>query len=315
MSNATYHQYSQSVSQGALKDAILGELCWYSIPEDTVDHDTVAQLCKTHGIEQYAPAPPRPPDVFRRACKSAGRRIGRKEDSQRYTYEFKSIDHSDREIFVKLVRETVDAATNQGIDWSRMANVTFQRDTQQIDVVELPDLDDEGRDAIRELKTTFANENGRVNSAHLRRMIQDVLHDCLATAVRPSGGIYFVTQAYAEKLNKLSKVINAIPTGTSMHTLPLLDTQDQRRMLEAAVESELADEMDAHLSKIVETLKTGKPINADTFTRLTASLHRSGRKSNEYATLLSKQLAAYGDRKKIASDVVAQLANLVDMDL
>lgn len=304
--------YSQTVQQ-SFSNAILGQVCWYSIPEETVDHDTVLQLCKTHGIENYAPAAPRPPDVFRRACKAAGRRHGGREDPQRFTYEFKAIDHDDQQIFVKLVRETVDAKTNKGIDWARMANVTFQRDTQVIDVVPLPDLDDEGKDALAQLRSTFAAENGKVNSAHLRRMIQEVLHDCLSTAIRPSGGIYFVTQANEPKLTKLQKVINGLPTGASMHLLPLLDTSDQRQMLQSAIEAELADEMDHHLAKVVETLKAGKPISADVFTRLTANLHRSGRKGNEYATLLSRNLNAFDTRKKVASDVVAKLANLVEM--
>jgi hypothetical protein len=307
----TINQYTQAVDHGQFP--VLGQVSWYSIPEQTVDHDTVLNLCKANGVENYAPAPPRPPDVFRRACKAAGRRIGRKDDPQRFTYEFKSIDHDDTQIFVKLVRETVDAATNKGIDWARMANVTFQRDTHVIDVVELPDLDDEGRDAIAVLRRTFAAENGKVNSAHLRRMIQDVLHDCLATAIRPSGGIYFVTQAHADKLGKLATVINSLPTGSSMHLLPLLDTVDQRQMLHAAIEAELADEMDANLSKIVEALKAGKTISPDTFTKLTANLHRSGRKGNEYAQLLSQRLTTFDTRKKVASDAVAQLANLVDM--
>lgn len=307
----TINQYTNAIDTGSFP--VLGQVCWYSIPEETVDHDTVLQLCKTHGIESYAPAPPRPPDVFRRACKSAGRRIGRKDDPQRFTYEFKSIDHDDTSIFVKLVREEVDAATNKGIDWKRMANVTWQRDTHVIDIVELPDLDDEGRDAIRVLKATFAAENGKINSAHLRRMIQDVLHDCLSTAIRPSGGIYFVTQSHADKLSKLAAVINGLPTGSSMHLLPLLDTVDQRQMLHAAIESELADEMDANLTRIVDTLKAGKTISADTFTRLTTNIHRSGRKGNEYAQLLSQRLSTFDARKKVASDAVAQLANLVDM--
>jgi hypothetical protein len=310
---STLTSYEQQVTTGSFKDAILGQVVWYSIPEETIPHDTVLQACKAQGIEGYAPAIPRPPDVFRRACKAAHRRIGRKDDPQRFTYEFKSIDHDDQQIFVKLVRETVDAKTNKGIEWARMANVTFQRDTHIIDVVELPDLDDEGRDALRVLKQTFTDENGKVNSAHLRRMIQQVLSDCLATAIRPSGGIYFVTESNSEKLRKLSNVINGLPNGTSMHLLPLLDTADQRQMLQGAIEAELADEMDANLSKIVETLKAGSKISADRFTQLTANLHRSGRKGNAYAQLLSKQLATFEDRKKIASEVVAKLANLVDM--
>lgn len=313
MTATAIQNYSQTVS-GAFKDAILGQVTWYSIPEETIDHDVVLNLCKAQGIENYAPATPRPPDVFRRACKAAAHKVGRKEDPQRFSYEFKSIDHDDQEILVKLVRETVDAATNKGIDWDRMANVTFRRDTQTIDVVELPDLDDLGRNAISVLKDTFHAENGKVNSAHLRRMIQSVLHDCLSTAIRPSGGIYFVTQAHVDKLTKLANVINGLPTGTSMHLLPLIDTADQRQMLQAAIEGELAEEMDSHLSKIVEALKAGKPISADTFTKLTANIHKSGRKGNAYATLLSKQLATFDDRKKIASDVIAKLANLVEMD-
>jgi hypothetical protein len=304
--------YAQTVQQ-SFSAAILGQVCWYSIPEATVNHDTVLQLCKTHGIESYAPAAPRPPDVFRRACKAAGRRHGGREDPQRFSYEFKAIDHDDQQIFVKLVRETVDAKTNKGIDWARMANVTFQRDTHSIDVVPLPDLDDEGRDAIAQLQSTFSAENGKVNSAHLRRMIQEVLHDSLSTAIRPSGGIYFVTQANSAKLTKLQSVINALPNGASMHLLPLLDTSDQRAMLQGAIEAELAEEMDHHLSRAVEALKAGKPISADTFTKLTANLHRSGRKGNEYATLLSRNLNAFDTRKQVASDVVAKLANLVEM--
>lgn len=310
MSMSTYANHVADVSSGSTP--VLGQLTWYSIPTDTVDHDSVLKACRNHGIASYAPAIPRPPDVFRRACKSSARRIGGKEDPQRFSYEFKSIDKDDQSINMKLVREVVDAQTNTGIDWARLANVTFQRDTHRIDVTPLPDLDDEGKEVIANLRATFDAENGKVNDAHLRRMIQDVLHDCLATAVRPSGGIYFVTKDNESKLRKLSAVIAEIPHSSSMHLLPLVDTSDQRAMLQAAVEKEMISEFDNQMGKVVEILKSGKKITSDKYGNLVKELHRTGRKGAEYATLLDDKLTDFEDRKNAANAMIRKLSDLVE---
>lgn len=311
MSN-TLTQYQQDVAK--FKGDILGHVCFYSIPEETVDHDVVAKLCKDNDLESYTPAVPRPPDVFRRACKSAGTRIGRKDDPQRFEYEVKILDYDTHETRAKLVRTTVDAASNKGIDWDRMANITFQRDTNIIDVVDLPDLDDPGRDCIRNLKQIFADENGKVNSAHIRRMISAVFKDSLATSIRPSGGFYFVSDDNSKKVSDLQTVLEALPSGASLHMMPLIDVGDQKRMLRDAVESELASDIDSQLAEVVDLLKAGNKITVRKFTDLTTKIQYHGKKGAEYAQLLSSNLSTFESRKQIAKDTLSKLADLVDYE-
>ena len=291
---------------------VLGELVWFSIPQKTVAHSIVEKLCNDNNLQGYVPPNTRAPDLFRRACKQAGRRIGGKEDPQRTTYEIKPIDSDTTQITVKLVKEVVNAQTMQGISWARLANISFNRETEQIHAVELPEMDDDGRNVISTLRETFSNENGKINDNHIRRMVHEVIRDCQGTNVRPSGGIYFVPKANTAKLHSLVAVLNGLPTGASGHVLPLVDTTDQRSMLQAAVDSELADEMESGMSKISEILKKGEKITADRFTKLTADLHRTGRKSNSYVELLNDRLSAYDTRRKVATEMISRLTDLVE---
>lgn len=309
---STFTQYQQDVAQ--FKGDILGHVCFYSIPEETVDYDIVAALCKQHDVEKYTPSAPRPPDVFRRACKDAGTRIGRKDDPQRFEYEIKILDYDHKETRAKLVRTTVDADSNQGIDWARQANISFKRDTFVIDVVDLPDQDDIGRECIRNLKQIFAAENGKVNSAHIRRMINAVFRDSLAVSIRPSGGFYFVSDENSDTVAKIKEVLDGLPTGASLHMMPLPDLSDQRNMLFNAVESELAGDIDKVLTEVTELLKKGENITVDKFTKLTLDLQYHGGKGQDYAGLLNSSLTTFESRKVVAKEALGKLADLVDYE-
>lgn len=291
------------------EEAWLGQICWYSISETTVDHEHVLKLCRLHDLESHAPSAPRAPDVFRRVCKKAERKVAQ-TNGTKHVYSFKPITNDENEILVKLVRETVDTK-NKAINWTRLANVKFVRDTKSLEVETLVH-DNVGSTVLDDLVTNFQAENGKVNSAHLRRMIQSVLHRTSAIPVRESGGIYFIPQAHYDVAKRLSNVINGISSAHNLQLLPLVDLSDTRKMVKDAVESELSGDIDTILAQVRELVKAGQPISQSEFVRITSGLNGSGRKGNEYAQLLEVELDMFATRKTLIGEAIHALVSLVN---
>jgi hypothetical protein len=291
----------------------LGTLCWYSVFELKVEHREFCQLLLANNLGGFLPPPPRGSDVFKRVCTDAEIKRDPTNDPAIFrNYQIKEVDKDRDNIYRKLVAETVDSS-NRRLDWEVLAELHYNRPNNIITVT----LTDEGKvdpqtkNVTSKVLRLYREWNNCISSQHVRRLVRDVFRNCLATAVRPSGGIYFVRQAHRGRLESLAAVLAALPGGTELHTLPLLDDSKQRLMLRRAFEEESVGEIDSLLGDAKELLSSGQTLTADRFAKFTEESVYLRKKAKEYSSLLNEKLVETDSRLEILDTVLFSLANKI----
>jgi hypothetical protein len=111
-------------------------------------------------------------------------------------------------------------------------------------------------------------------------------------------GAYFIPLKYEDELMALNGVINdlakyATDTGElpEMRIIPLLDTVEQRELIEKKASGELSKQLDDIMVELATTLTDQKELKNVTLLRLNTTFQSLRDKTNEYSALLNLKLA------------------------
>lgn len=308
----SFKDYSDRVAQSG--NALLGWLCWYSVPENLrVDHEEVFKILVKAGLGGHVPGRPKDAEVFRRVSTAAARKRVKTIDPQVFE-NYLVRDMPGDNITRRIVREKVDS-NNRKLGYTEVAELTFDRKTAKVECIHLGGGPGKIRDEIcKEIKAAYHADRGCLNGYAMRMLILTVLKNaCNATNVRyPSGGVYFVGEDYADKLVALEKLGEAIaPLGAIVHTLPLIDDKRQREMLKRAFEAESVDAIDSLLAEITDLKQSGKRITMDRYASYVTALNDLGTKTKQYTELLEGGLTSTQSRITIFKKAVIGLKGQV----
>jgi hypothetical protein len=313
----SFKDYSERVAQG--NNALLGWLCWYSVPENlSIDHEEVFKTLVKAGLGGHVPRRPQDAEVFRRVSTAAARKKVPTKDPQVFE-NYLVRDMPSDNITRRIVCESVDA-NNKKLGYREVAELSFDRATSKVQCIHLGSGAGSGkevrvRDEIcKQIRTEYEAQRGCLNGYAIRMLILKVLKDgCNATNVRyPSGGVYFVGEDYAESLTALDKLGDALaPLGAIIHSLPLIDDKRQREMLKRAFEAESVDAIDSLLAEITDLKKSGKKITMDRYAAYVTQLNDLGAKTKEYTELLEGGLTTTQSRISIFKKAVIGLKGQV----
>jgi hypothetical protein len=169
----------------------LGTLLWWSLSNNRIAHDALAELADRHGLPQeFVPSPVKPSGAFRRACRHTAsgliqglllRRIAESKD----------------ELVMGVVHEESDSSTRD-LAYEVVSRVTFDKAGGSISV---------------DREHSVAGQIRRLYQLHLDHSTEDVrgmLTSFLAEAgiaLRESGGVYFVPHRFEGTLDALCKVV------------------------------------------------------------------------------------------------------------
>ena len=275
----------------------LGRLVWYSVTEDVnVDH---AEFCKLMiheyedtDIKPRLPNPPRQRDVFKRACSHAERKkVPSGHEGVYYNYMVRPAGTDADNVWRVVVREQVDSSGHK-LDYTEYIKVNYNAKTDQVSFKEIVALDDPELEHVKQdIRSYFHAWSHRLTAYTVRELCRRNLEKSMhAIRVRPSGGIYFVSEEFSDQLEALDRVINSLENGTVLHTLPLLDDGKQREMLRAAFEEESVGQCDALIGEISEILASDKKVTKDRYAQLMAEYTDMREKIVEYSDLLDEKL-------------------------
>lgn len=301
-----YTDYKQGIEKFD-ESLILGSLVWYSVSHELhVPHDTMVAALTTAGLERWAPKPPNPSNVFRRVSSQAERKKVESDSDPniRFNYLVRPVSDDDEFIDRKIVRERVNRSGKK-LDHMVVADVQF--DKNRTAVTANFHVNDQ---LATEIVNTVRSEFNRWRNAHdgmkVRQQIRNLLSASHATAVRPSGGIYFVSKAFKNELSALESFVDALPSShVSVHTLPLVDTGQQRDMLRQAYEDESLEEIDKLMSEMKEAASSQPRI--DKVARLVSEFRTQRQKADEYRTLLDDKLGSVSAQLDIAEKMAMNL--------
>lgn len=322
----------------------LGSILWFTIGGSTtydakgarvtaplrVSYEAVEAAFSQLGLDpQFLPPRIRPIDCFRKATGGVTAEYAIESDipDARVTLVVKEVNVTTEQVERHVIREIRDGR-RQTIGHQKVAELKFFRGrrtaagrvpgTEQFTSALRAGLPDEEREQLVRLIERAQGEyealNAHLTSQAIRGILRAYLVHLHAVAVRPSGGIYFVSNDSMDVVIKLQDFVSGLGPGCALHQLPLVDTTEQRDMLTDAYQTEVEDDVRELMRDIVAYQEK----NADRVSgakyaefnvRYQAILERSDAYSSELGLAQERAAGALGT----ASMVLGELANHIDV--
>lgn len=273
-------------------EAFCGHVAYYEVTESTkIAHDQFVQRLEALDLGAYTPDPPRDDDAFSRVTSAVQRKRepvpGRTDQFANFLV--RKVRHSRGDIVKQIVIEIVDAQ-NKRLTFTPAIEMQFSAQGSRFSVTPLIDVGDPGEkqawDLAMEARSQFFAWRGHLNSDAIRRFINRVIVGSSATILK--AGLYFIPTHRMDTIQKMQEAIAGI-NGVLVHTIPLVDTEDQRAMVRRAFQTESIGQAQRLTSQINDLLVTGD-IDAKTAARLQDEARTLANKAAEYQHLLEGSL-------------------------
>lgn len=164
------------------------------------------------------------------------------------------------------------------------------------------------KDIMAEVAVQFSKWKGKVHDAVIRLWIRHTILDMGATPVRPSGGIYFLEERYADQVEALEKFCaEVLPQGGECHSVEIPDNDKQREMIRRAIENETTGAIERKMAEIAEIRKAGR-LSADKYTEMLMEISELEKKVKGYAGLLERDLSEVESRLELLAMQTKRLA-------
>lgn len=305
LASSELREYTE-VAERMGHDTWLGRIFFYSLSGVRILHRDVIQNLAAAGILTNLPHEPTDVDVFKRVATKVKRTkvpvAGSPELHQNWiAREFRD----DATVTRRIVRELVD---NKGrkLKFDEVVDIIFDRKTGDLGANFLR-TDPVAEQMVDEVRNAYAAWRGSLNSWACREWIRQYVVNLGSVRVRPSGGLYFLKEAHAGKLDALQQFVDSLPGSCEFHSLPLLDDRRQREFVQRAFEAESTGAVDELLVEMGEIMSSDKQISEDKFHRYVDQYTELSERTHEYANLLEEKLDATGARLSIFQKTLLQL--------
>lgn len=298
----------------------LGRILWFTVSEMRVSADQLKAAFQNAGIdEKYLPKPISPRDAFRRATKVAeAKRI--KLDNDRYlNLLVREVKMSDDEIVRQLVREVVDSK-NVRLEYLPVANMKLVNDTDFITepIVPRHDLYNDEDIALLKVENEFDRCKDNYNGRHVRELVQNILNGCRPVAVRPSGGVYFVPEEFADAVQALSNMIRELSQysidaeRSRMYHVPVIDVQEHRVMVAESLEDQVKNDSQSLIAEMAKILKDGRNITQKTAEQYINKVKDLKKMVAKYEDMLNTEILNVQECMNIALEQAKKLLENVE---
>jgi hypothetical protein len=236
----------------------LGYLCWYSVPTSVwVDYHVFLKLAMQLDAPCSVNKPPKPADVFLRACtatESKYKKLSLDVPDQYVNYLIRKTGSDVNWICKQIVREVVDQDNHQ-LDFAIIGDLRFHKHTEKVmwipeDEIE-PNLNEAGADIADAVRAYCSEKSQLLNDYAVRESFRRALEGPLK-ALNVRTGVYFVMPSQTDGLRSLEMFATAL-NGVSFHILPLVDDKKQRRMIKEAFQDESVGELERLMDDIINT--------------------------------------------------------------
>lgn len=283
--------------QQGVKIDFLGALAWYTVSEMRVSRDQLEAAFQKAGIDpMHLPKPINYRDAFRCATTNAEVTGIALPNGTRLNLLVREVAVSRDEIIRHVVREVVDAAKVR-LEYRPVAELKIGRDEQMRATKLVPDIGEHERNLALAAKANYQVERHAYSAKNVRDVITRILRTAAPVSVRPSGGVFFVPQAHVAVLTCLTELIadlapfavKADPGRARMWSVPVVDTEEQRDMIQVSLEDQVAEESASLIDELSKYLKSQQRVT----TRI---------------------LATYADRAKALANLVATYESMLQTD-
>lgn len=278
------------------------------------------------GLNRSLPGFPRDHDVYRRVTKDAERRKvphnGHQDQFENWLVRDVA-SRGENVITRRIVCEVVDPAGRK-LAYAQVADIEFVRPQvgqtngtvwnvpSRLNFVWLDGNNEishpTAKAIMAEVAVQFSKWRGKLGDQAMRQWIRRTILDMGATPVRPSGGIYFLEEKFADQVEALEAFCaEVLPQGGECHSVEIPDNDKQREMIRRSIEQETIGLIERKMVEIAEIRKSGK-LTPDKYTEMLIEISEVQKKVGGYKGLLEKDLSALESRLELLAMQTKRLA-------
>lgn len=207
---------------------------WWTVPEVIKDSVTVQTALAKHGFDTNdIPLPSRRTEVSR-AAYSFQNRLGK---SNRRVTE-KANDNINFVTYGILDREQ---ETSDTVGFSQNTTIRLDKSTNEVKVE--GSLSNEVMEAVR----TYT---GKITDDDIRYFLRKIIRRSFGIAKRPTGGIYFVPDQFANAIKEAQAVLDDLGTGAKLYVEGVVNGVQERANVWASVEENIEGQLVETLSAV-----------------------------------------------------------------
>jgi hypothetical protein len=286
---------------------VLGELVFYKVHQARLPHAQGKQLYEELGMGDVAlPLPPIPKDLdtFARICsENAKKEIPSDTEGVGWTLLVRPVNQN-----LRIIVFEARNAKGETLEHAQIGELRFVDGKATGETYTTP-YTGPAKELIDHLRSQFRHWQGCHHSYQIREWIRGSLLQHEATAIRD--GLYFVPAASAKALAKIEDFTSKIPGKVKIHTLPLIDTDNQRAMVEEAFTDEAMGTLETLLSEVGDLVNLGNEITQARYDGLHRRYRGVAGKIDTYSTILDKHLNSSGLRMEMLEDALMNLGGQV----
>lgn len=280
-------------------DVLLGWISWYTVSEPHITQEALKDQLDTLGLDpEVLPAAPRAGDAFKRACRYSERPKVPVPATDNYAnFLIRKVDDAPSEVVRQLVIEVVDP-DGKTLDYLQPARMTLDRTAKNVkfDRTKYGDpWDDMVDEVLEEFKAQWRHALDHLDPQTLRRTVRRQLDRMSAIAVRRQGSVYFIPASQKAKTVGLEQLLASWNNDSMFHTVPLVDTENQRDMVKAAFEDEVHSEATELIARLAAKIKAGETLSSNGFAEYKARFEELVARAKEYGKLVRDETTKAND--------------------
>lgn len=305
----------------------LGNLVWSTITDCSITFEQMKAAMEAAGIDpKYLPRTINPRDAFRRAIKTSEVRneplddpTKVKPEEMRYLNILPRQVRMDKDALVfQLVREVVDSK-NQRLEYTPIVEYVLGADNA-LKVASMTTLDGPTWKRALALEDEYQRCQDHYDGIRVRGIVTAIIEECRPVSVRPSGGVYFVPQAFDDRIEALREFVSRIAEyGTTtrrstVRTIPVVDASEQRDMITESLEEQVEGGSQALIEEMTALLKSGKRITTTVAQKFIERVRGLGDLTKTYEEMLTVQSSKAASAIEVARLQAQALLEKVEVD-
>lgn len=284
-------------------ETLLGQIVFFSVADTYVDHGTLSRALEFAGLGDYAPKPPAPSDVFRKVTSGAETTIDH-GDGTRSKVMVRDVDTDDPDrVQRRVVVETLDKAGKR-LDYRQVWDLTFDKDHGTIAMAPITVVGGQivprdrtfepctiTDDLVPDLRAVYASRLGKVNADGIRVLIKRVILGHDGVPLRPTGGVFFLPDGQADKLEALRQALSFVE-GTRLFGASITDETGVPDEISVAVTDATLADADRLIDRFAKAVEDGKPISRRALDTMSEQHAQMRARLRNYKGLLHDDLSA-----------------------
>jgi hypothetical protein len=278
---------------------LLGYLEFHSIGELKIHKDQLGDIFDANGLDnKFLPREIKAHDAYRRATATATGSIDitTPNGAKKARLLVREVKADDNMVIRHLVREIVDSK-NEILAYDTVGKFIFQRKSGTMNISWSPDyLDEYPYDIlITDVQTLFVDWTQYHTRDTVNNIVRRIITDMNNVSILPNGKATFIPRhkwTTLEGLKGMIEDLKSFHTGNSesmVEIIPVIDTIDQRDMVQKRVEAQLSGEANTLLADFAELLTADKT-SVKTVQRYAKRVIDLQDRLDEYENLIEKKM-------------------------